>query len=83
MFCETGSVLDKRRERLRSVLTPEVVEDIRASVTRSPHKSLRRLSREKNKDIPQRTAGKRTITFSPHCCKKNTEMVSIPNAGFP
>lgn len=66
-FCETGSVLDKPREKQRSVLTPEVVEDIAASVTRSPHKSLRRLSREKNISLGSaHTAVRRILKWYPY-----------------
>lgn len=66
-FRETGSVLDKHRDRQRSVLTPQVVQDIRAAVTRSPHKSLRRLSREKNISLGSaHTAVRRILKCYPY-----------------
>ena len=42
-FRKTGSLLDKTRNR-QSVLTPGILQDIQTSITRSPHKSLRKLS---------------------------------------
>jgi hypothetical protein len=43
-FRETGSLLDKNRNRQNSVLTPGILQDIQTALTRSPHKSLRKLS---------------------------------------
>jgi len=43
-FRETGSLLDKNRNRQKSVLTPGILQDIQTAITRSPHKSLRKLS---------------------------------------
>ena len=43
-FRETGSVLDKNRNRQKSVLTPGILQDIQTATKRSPHKSLRKLS---------------------------------------
>ena len=43
-FCKTGSLLDKNRNRQKSVLTPGIQQDIQMAITRSPHKSLRKLS---------------------------------------
>ena len=37
-FRETGSLLDKDRNRQKSVLTPGILQDIQATITRSPHK---------------------------------------------
>ena len=42
-FRETGSLLDKNRNR-QSVLTPRKLQDIQTAITRSPHKSLQKLS---------------------------------------
>jgi hypothetical protein len=44
IFRETGSLLDKNRNRQKSVLTPGTLQDIQTAITRSPHKSLRTLS---------------------------------------
>jgi hypothetical protein len=43
-FRETGLLLDKNRNRQKSLLTPGILQDIQMAVTRSPHKSLRKLS---------------------------------------
>ena len=43
-FRKTGSLLDKHRNRQKSVLTPGILQDIQKAITRSPHKSLLQLS---------------------------------------
>jgi len=43
-FRKTGSLLDKNRNRQKSVLTPRILQDMQMAITRSPHKSLRKLS---------------------------------------
>jgi hypothetical protein len=43
-FRETGSLSDKNRNRQKSVLTPGILQDVQTAITRSPHKSLRKLS---------------------------------------
>jgi len=43
-FRKTGSLLDKNRNRQKSVLTPGILQDIQTAITRSPHKSLWKLS---------------------------------------
>lgn len=43
-FMETGSVLKRKREGVKHVLTDEVVNDIQQRIETSPHKSLRKLS---------------------------------------
>ena len=43
-FRKTGSLLDKNRNRQKSVLTPGILQDIQTAITRSPHKSLRKWS---------------------------------------
>jgi hypothetical protein len=42
-FRKTGSLLDKNRNRQKSVLTPGILQDILTAITRSPHKYLRKL----------------------------------------
>jgi hypothetical protein len=54
-FRETGSLLDKNRNRQKSVLTPGILQDIQTAIIRSPHKSLRKLSAQTG--------------ISSHCCK--------------
>jgi hypothetical protein len=43
-FRETGSLLDKNRNRQKSVLTPGILQDIQTAIKRSPLKSVRKLS---------------------------------------
>ena len=45
-FRETGSVLDRRPQRTRHVLTEEKLDEIGQTLERSPRKSLSRLSQE-------------------------------------
>ena len=42
-FREAGSLLDKNRNRQKSVLTPGILQGIQTAITRSPHKCLRKL----------------------------------------
>jgi len=43
-FRVTGSLLDKNRNRQKSVLTPGILHDSQTAITRSPHKCLRKLT---------------------------------------
>jgi hypothetical protein len=43
-FRETGLLVDKNCNRQNSVLTPRILQDIQAAITRSPYKSLRNLT---------------------------------------
>jgi hypothetical protein len=45
-FRVTGSLLDKNRNRQKSVLTPVKLQGIQTAIIRSPHKTLRKLSAE-------------------------------------
>ena len=45
-FRETGSVLDRKPQRTRHVLTEENLDEIGQTLERSPRKSLSRLSQE-------------------------------------
>ena len=45
-FRETGSVLDRKPQRTRNVLTEENLDEIGQTLQRSPRKSLSRLSQE-------------------------------------
>ena len=45
-FRETGSVLDRKSQRTRHVLTEEKLDEIGQTLERSPRKSLSRLSQE-------------------------------------
>jgi hypothetical protein len=72
-FRKTGSLLDKNCNRQKLVLTPEILQDIQMAITRSPHKSLRKLSAQTGISLGSaHTAVKKMLKFLP-----------IPNAGFP
>ena len=43
-FRKTGSLLDKNRNGQKAVFTPGILQDIQTAITRSPHKSLWKLS---------------------------------------
>jgi hypothetical protein len=62
----TGSMLDKKKERKRNVLTEEKLTDIQARLQLSPRKSLRRLSQET--DVAYTTARRATklLGFRPY-----------------
>jgi transposase len=47
-FRETGSLLDKNRNRQKSVLTPGILQDIQTAITRSSCKSLQKLNAQTN-----------------------------------
>jgi hypothetical protein len=51
-FHETRSLLDKNRSRQKSVLTPGILQDIQTTITRSPHKSLHKVSAQTKCSIP-------------------------------
>jgi uncharacterized protein (DUF2344 family) len=50
-FRETSSLLDKNRNRQKSVLTPGILQDIQTAITRS-HKSLQKFSAQTKCSIP-------------------------------
>jgi hypothetical protein len=62
----TGSVLDKKKERKRSVLTEGKLTDIQARLQLSPGKSLRRIAQEA--DVAYTTARRATklLGFRPY-----------------
>jgi hypothetical protein len=66
-FCETGSLLDKDRNRQKSVLTPGILQDIQMAITRSPHKSLWKLSAQMGFLLGSaHTAVRKMLKFYPH-----------------
>jgi hypothetical protein len=70
----TGSMLDKKKERKRSVLTEEKLTDIQARLQLSPQKSLRRLAQET--DVASTTVRRATklLWFRPYRSKRSTEI---------
>jgi hypothetical protein len=63
-FRETGSLLDKNRNRQKSVLTPGILQDIQMAITISPHKSLLKLSAQTGISLGSaHTAARKTLKF--------------------
>jgi hypothetical protein len=66
-FRETGSLLDKNRNWQKSVLTPAVLQDIYMAITRSPYKSLRKLSAQTGISLGSpHTAVRKMLKFYPY-----------------
>jgi hypothetical protein len=64
---ETGSLLNKNRNRQKSVLTPGILQDIQTAITRSPHKSLWKLSAQTNISLGSaHTAVRKMLKFYPY-----------------
>jgi len=63
-FRETGSLLDKNCNRQKSVLTPGILQDIQTAITKSPHKSLRKLTLCRSY-LKRYCTGRKTAFFSP------------------
>jgi len=54
------------------VLTPGILQVIQTAITRSPHKSLRKLSAQMGISLGS----------APHCGEEDAEILHVPNAGF-
>jgi hypothetical protein len=66
-FRETGSLLYKNRNRLKSVLTPGILQDIQTAITRSPDKPLRKLSAQTGISLGSaHTAVRKMLKFHPY-----------------
>jgi hypothetical protein len=66
-FRETGSLLDKNRNRQKSVLTLGILQDIQTAITRFPHKSLRKLSAQTGISLGSaQTAVRKIVKFYPY-----------------
>jgi hypothetical protein len=66
-FHETCSLLDKNCNRQKSVLTPGLLQDIQTTNTRSPHKSLRKLSAQTGISFGSaHTAVRKMLKFYPY-----------------
>jgi hypothetical protein len=62
----TGSVLDKKKERKRSVLTEEKITDIQARLQLSPRKSLGRLVHETDAAFTTARRATKLLGFRPY-----------------
>jgi hypothetical protein len=66
-FRETGSLLDKNRNWQKSLLTPGILQDIQMAITKSPHKSLRKLSAQTGISLGSaHTAVRNMLKFYPY-----------------
>src|SRR5215469_16301494 len=80
-FRKTGSLLDKNRNRQKSVLTPGILQDIQTAITRSPHKSLRKLSAQRGISLGSaHTAVRKMLKFYPHRMQVFHELIPGDNA---
>jgi len=76
-FREAGSLLDKNRNRQKSVLTPVILQDIQTSITRSSHKSLRKLSAQTGISLGSaHTAVRKMLKFYPYRMQVFHELIS-------
>jgi hypothetical protein len=65
-FRETGLLLDKNRNRQKSVLTPGILQDIQTAITRSPHKYFWKLSAQTGISLGSaHTALRKLLKFYP------------------
>jgi hypothetical protein len=66
-FRETVSLLDKNHNWRKSVLTPGILQDIQTAITRTPHKSLRKLSAQTGISLGSaHTAVRKMLKFYPY-----------------
>jgi len=80
-FCKTGSLLDKNCSRQKSVLTSGIVQDIQMAITRSPHKSLRKLSAQTGISLGSaHTAVREMLKFYPYRMQVFYELIPRDNA---
>ncbi len=50
-FCDTGSVMNIPKNQMRTVLTPEKVEEIRAAFSDTPHSLISKVARQTGTSI--------------------------------
>jgi len=80
-FRKTGSLLDKNRNWQKSVLTSGILQDIQTAITRSSHKSLRKLSTQTGISLGSaHTAVRKMLKFYPHRMQVFHELIPGDNA---
>jgi hypothetical protein len=80
-FRKTGSLSDKNRNRQKSVLTPGILQDIQKAITRSRHKSLRKLSALTGISLGSaHTAVRQMLKFYPYRMQVFHELIPGDNA---
>ena len=66
-FRKTGWLLDKNRNRQKSVLTSGILQDIQTAITRYRHRSLRKLSAQTGISLGSaHTAVRKMLKFYPY-----------------
>ena len=66
-FHKTGSLLDKKCNWQKSVLTPGILQDIQTAITKSPHKCLQKLSAQTGISLSSaHTVARRMLKFYPY-----------------
>ena len=80
-FCKTGSLLDKNSDRQKSALTPGILQDIQTAITRSHHKSLRKLSAQTGISLGSaHPAVRKMLKFYPYRMQDFHELIPGDNA---
>jgi hypothetical protein len=75
-FRETDSLLDKNRNRQKSVLTPGLLHNIQMAIIRSPHKSLRKLSAQMGISLGSaHTVVRKMLKFYPYRMQVFQELI--------
>ena len=79
-FRKTGSLLDKNRNQQKSVLTSGTLQDIQTAITRSPYKSLRKLSAQTGISLGSaHTAVRKMLKFCPYRIQVFHELIPGDN----
>ncbi|XKL65621.1 hypothetical protein PGB90_009041 [Kerria lacca] len=65
-FCETGSVADREKKRMRTVLTTEKVEEIGTALQISPHSSLRRVAQQTGTSLKSTRRATKMLQHRPY-----------------
>ena len=80
-FRKTGSLLEKNRNRQKSVLTPGILQVIQTAITRSPQKSLRKLIAQKGISFGSaHTALRKVLKFYSYRMQVFHELIPGDNA---
>ncbi|XP_075229658.1 uncharacterized protein LOC142329169 isoform X16 [Lycorma delicatula] len=80
-FRSTGSVFDRTRQRTRSVLTEEVIDDIARTLENNPEQSTRCLARRLNISPSSAYKAKKILKFSKDIKRKKAAAVKQEQSG--
>ncbi|XP_039283421.1 uncharacterized protein LOC120351176 isoform X3 [Nilaparvata lugens] len=73
-FRETGSVCDRKRSRRSTVLTDDVLEDVKTRLVNSPRKSLRKLSSQVGLSYSSVHKAAKKLNMYPYCIRLVQEL---------